>query len=341
MFKIFGKYLALAAVLSVAFSGISEARNWHINIKDFSYQPAELTVQVGDIVEWTNQDAMVHTVTSDNNLFNSGNLPQGQSYSHTFSEVGDFPYHCTPHPWMTGEIYVRDSAVLAELQNLTLPPNFPPQGGTLEFIMGVDNISSIQQNFDLWTMITLPNGSEYGPLINGNFTVPGMVNPSREKSQVIPSSAPAGDYFYHMFVGNYPDEFWSQDFFEFHKSASLQGGGGGMTELPVDAASWDFCEEGCVDISSSEGTERGVVFSSHPNPFNPSTNIRFTLTDKAEITLRVFNSAGREVAELASGIFDSGVHEFAFNGENLSSGVYFAYLNVGGKNFSQKLMLLK
>jgi len=338
MFKL-NKSLLIAALFSI--SAISaNAETWYIDIQNYSYQPAMLTVQVGDMVEWTNQDASTHTVTSDNDIFDSGALPQFSSFSYTFNTIGDYPYHCTPHPFMTGTIYVRDSDVLAQVMNMTNPPEIQPGGGTLEFSIGLDNISTSPVNFDIWTMVTLPNGTEYGPLINGNYTVPGQTSPMRDRIQAVPASAPAGNYFYNVFVGDYPDEVWSQDFFAFQKLGSFDGNFGGMVGFPIDNSSLEFSSGGSDESSKVTVSDR-ITLSASPNPFNPETSISFNLPENSNVSLKVYTSSGREVAELAQGFIQAGYHEFGFNASNLSSGVYFVNLNVDGAAMTKKLTLVK
>ena len=68
---------------------------------------------------WTNDDSVPHSVTSDtayedpvNGAFNSmdtiGLIPANEKYEFTFTEVGEYPYHCEPHPWMTGKVTVAE-----------------------------------------------------------------------------------------------------------------------------------------------------------------------------------------------------------------------------------------
>jgi amicyanin len=79
-----------------------------IEIENFAFQPAELKIEKGDTVIWTNKDSAQHTVTSDSGAeLDSGLLSQGETYSHTFNEVGTFDYHCTPHPFMKAKIIVE------------------------------------------------------------------------------------------------------------------------------------------------------------------------------------------------------------------------------------------
>ncbi len=76
-----------------------------VSIIDFAFDPATLTVGVGDTVEWTNDGAAPHTVTFDEGP-DSGTLNPGGTFSHTFDSVGEFNYICTIHPQMTGIVSV-------------------------------------------------------------------------------------------------------------------------------------------------------------------------------------------------------------------------------------------
>jgi hypothetical protein len=98
-------------------------------ISDFSFNPGSLTVAAGDTVRWTNQDAIAHTSTSDNGLWNSGPLAQSESFMRAFTAPGTYPYHCILHPFMTGTINVGAQSPVDE-DPLTpgqfrLEPNFP------------------------------------------------------------------------------------------------------------------------------------------------------------------------------------------------------------------------
>ena len=73
------------------------------------YSPSTITVVVGvnNTVTWINNDNAPHTVTATGGSFDSGNLNQGQSWTHTFTTPGTYTYRCTYHPWMTGTIIVK------------------------------------------------------------------------------------------------------------------------------------------------------------------------------------------------------------------------------------------
>lgn len=82
----------------------------NVDIKDFAFSPEKVTVKKGTKVTWTNQDTVAHTVTSDSDSaqkgLDSGNLAKGKSYSFTFDTVGQYNYHCVPHPNMIGLVEV-------------------------------------------------------------------------------------------------------------------------------------------------------------------------------------------------------------------------------------------
>lgn len=81
-----------------------------------------------------------------------------------------------------------------------------------------------------------------------------------------------------------------------------------------------------------------------PNPFNPSTMISFSLKTDADVSLKVFNLLGQEIATLVNGRLTAGIQQVSFNAENLTSGVYFYSIDakgIDGTNFSStKKMIL-
>ena len=79
-----------------------------VDIKEFAFNPADITVKVGTVVTWTNSDPVAHTATDPNGAFNSGNLNQGQSFSFTFDTPGTYSYICSYHPFMKGTITVEE-----------------------------------------------------------------------------------------------------------------------------------------------------------------------------------------------------------------------------------------
>jgi plastocyanin len=76
-------------------------------VQDFMFRPARLEVAAGTTVVWTNGGQVLHTVTAQDGSFDSGPIEAGERRSITFSRPGTFSFHCTPHPFMRGEVVVR------------------------------------------------------------------------------------------------------------------------------------------------------------------------------------------------------------------------------------------
>ncbi len=79
----------------------------------------------------------------------------------------------------------------------------------------------------------------------------------------------------------------------------------------------------------------------YPNPFNPSTKINYTLGQKSNVSLKVFDMLGREVANLVNGSQEAGQHNVTFNASKLASGVYVYTLKANNNITSKKMMLMK
>lgn len=77
-----------------------------IVIRDLAFVDGTRTVLVGSTVRWTNRDDTAHTVTARHRAFESGPTDGGQTFSHRFTRVGRFPYFCSIHPFMHGDITV-------------------------------------------------------------------------------------------------------------------------------------------------------------------------------------------------------------------------------------------
>lgn len=71
------------------------------------FVPPEIGVSSeGNIVSWINDDSTEHTITADDGSFDSGPISPGDTFDNTFDAPGDFGYHCSIHPFMTGVVIV-------------------------------------------------------------------------------------------------------------------------------------------------------------------------------------------------------------------------------------------
>ena len=74
---------------------------------DQSFVPQFISMPIESTVSWTNDDSIQHTITSDEEgLFVSGPISPGDTFDNTFDTPGEFGYHCSIHPWMTGRVMV-------------------------------------------------------------------------------------------------------------------------------------------------------------------------------------------------------------------------------------------
>jgi hypothetical protein len=78
-----------------------------------------------------------------------------------------------------------------------------------------------------------------------------------------------------------------------------------------------------------------------PNPFNPSTSIRFSIPEAGVVTLKIFNLLGEEVATLINEYKNVGNYDVKFDASKLTSGVYVYRINAGNFTTSKKMMLMK
>ncbi|MDK9701198.1 MAG: T9SS type A sorting domain-containing protein [bacterium] len=83
------------------------------------------------------------------------------------------------------------------------------------------------------------------------------------------------------------------------------------------------------------------LYSAYPNPFNPETNVRFAVPFTSNVKVAVYNTNGQLVANLVDGPVVAGVHNAAFNGSRLSSGVYLVKMSAGNFNATTKIALVK
>jgi hypothetical protein len=122
------------------------------------------------------------------------------------------------------------------------------------------------------------------------------------------------------------------------------------TQAPNPAGYSDFSQEVYVDFSSlwfkrGAGEEPKPQFipsayalhAAYPNPFNPSTEIKFDLPEDGHVTLAVYDMLGRKVADLVNSNYAAGYHSAAWNANEIASGVYFARFAATDINGALKL----
>ncbi len=224
---------------------------------------------------------------------------------------------------------------------ITLTPSSPPiqipaAGGSFDYTLAVANTGGTTVSGAIWCDVTLPNGTPYGPVLGPvNVSLPAGFSTNRLRTQSVPGSAPAGNYAFNGYIGTYPGTIWDQDTFPFTK---LAVDGNGLVREWITSGE-AFGEENAS--ASLEMPSDYVLVNVHPNPFNPSTNISFSLPQAAPVKLAVYSASGREVAVLVNGWRSAGTQEVTFDASDLTSGVYLYQLQAGNYSAIGKLLLVK
>ena len=77
-----------------------------VHIKNSAYAPQSVKISVGQTVAFVNDDDFSHTVTADDKSYDSGDMPKGARFTHTFTKAETSNYTCTYHPFMKGSVVV-------------------------------------------------------------------------------------------------------------------------------------------------------------------------------------------------------------------------------------------
>ena len=119
-------------------------------------------------------------------------------------------------------------------------------------------------------------------------------------------------------------------------SATLTGSDG----LPLGDLNWYPEAMGIKQISNGIPA-KFILNQNYPKPFNPTTNIKYSITKSGLVTLKIYNVLGQEVATLVNQDQRPGNYVVDFNASNLASGVYMYRLESGNYSLTKKMVLLK
>ena len=270
------------------------------------------------------------------------NFPDPDSTKSPCIDAGD-PASPPDPDWTTADIgafYFDQGTNVPITISLTpsgTPIQIPANGGNFDFNIEVSNTGTTIETVDIWTIATLPNGTEHGPIINtpGFILDPGF-SENRDRIQEVPASAPSGNYTYDAYIGLYPGIILSEDHFELEKLETADGGQiiNGWTSRGNEFESTDEPDE----ILNSQL----LILNCSPNPFNNQTTISFNLPTAGDVSLKLYDITGREVAILDAGHKTIGMNNVIWNAEGVASGVYFVRLTVdGGQQLVKKVVLMK
>ena len=264
-------------------------------------------------------------LTADSPCIDAGDPASPPDPDSTVADIGAFYFNQEPA-----------SPITVSLTPFATPIRIPAAGGTFDFNIEIANNGTSPETIDIWTMATLPDGSEYGPIIYfPDFNIAPGWSGNRDRTQNVPASAPQGFYTYNAYVGIYPDDIWDEDNFDFEKLAVSDG--------DDIIHGWDNCGED-FDFSIEESKILNfefLILNCFPNPFNASTAISYQLLAVSHVNLAIYDVTGREIQSLVNGHLSSGMHEVIWDAKNLTSGVYFARLTAGEFRQVRKILLVK
>ncbi|MBD3169445.1 MAG: T9SS type A sorting domain-containing protein [candidate division Zixibacteria bacterium] len=235
--------------------------------------------------------------------------------------------------WGAGQVQEPDISI-------EMIPNNPPvtvqPGGYFRFTGILNNNTQDYLQTDVWVMLQLPGGSQYGPVqqYNNVFMSPGQNITVSNIRQDVPVFAPLGAYDYISYCGGYPSSKIDSSSFEFTVvPGSVQEG----------SESWLLSGWFGEDENLPEKTE---LSGNNPNPFNPATTINYSLTADERVNISVYNMMGQKIATLVDEVQTSGFHTISWdglndNGARVATGVYFYRMTAGDYSMTKKMTLLK
>ncbi|RJP82269.1 MAG: T9SS C-terminal target domain-containing protein, partial [Candidatus Zixiibacteriota bacterium] len=200
------------------------------------------------------------------------------------------------------------------------------------------NQSGQTQTFNAWIRWRYPNGTWSGVLLGPlTLSLPDGANVVRQRNQNVAGSNPSGVYTYVGYTGTYSPTnptVWDSSSFLFTKTATE--GGGDWVDNDANGGE-PFPGEG----PQTPLLPSGLALEASPNPFNPTTALGFKLSAPGHVSIRVYDTAGREVRTLVGGWREAGAHQVRFDASGLPSGIYFVRLQTGEYTGVEKLVLLK
>ena len=113
----------------------------------------------------------------------------------------------------------------------------------------------------------------------------------------------------------------------------------GSVWVNVDKFMYSYIPTGIEQLGGEVSTYS--LSNNYPNPFNPSTKIRFQIPEMGFISLKIYDILGNEITTLVNEELQSGSYEAEFNASNYSSGIYFYTLQAGSFVETKKMLMLK
>jgi len=216
----------------------------------------------------------------------------------------------------------------------------PPEGGSFTYDIEIKNetTNDLTVNVSIY-MTRLFYDYPHPVAVKPNISIDAGTQITRlDLEQTIPGNFEPDIYKYVIWVRDAAtSSLLAQDIIFFEKLGEPGGQEAcSLTGNKPELLGWENSR-----ISSVSKPNEIELISAYPNPFNPSTTIRYSVPEAADVKLTVYDVSGRFVAEVIDGYQDAGMHTVAFDGSNLVSGLYIYRLTAGNQVASGKMMLIK
>ena len=196
-----------------------------------------------------------------------------------------------------------------------------------------DTTAYYPQDIDIYMKKSIDLGMSWTELENVTNT-PGGIYPDKnlEVSVHLASTGTDDDVavFFQMpdfYTETYPPATGYEDF---------------MNRVYVGIYSNDYAGDVVVGNDVEQlGPTKFTLQQNYPNPFNPVTQINYELERSGDVVLELFDVRGSKVKTLVNNYHEAGMHQFTFDGSNMSSGVYFYSMTTNGISKTRKLVLMK
>jgi len=252
----------------------------------------------------------------------------GYTYDGNVYTAPDGPYHY---------LIMADSATLNATQPTNIPPQYQECPGDTQAIFYASKYArwamTINQNTGTWDV----EMAIYNPNITDDASIAFNVGGSQGSLQHDTAASDAYAYYcWQPDIANQPLTAPVSD---------ISDPGGAMLLTSEYWAMLNFKSSTTGVIKENYSSGIPAKFSleqNYPNPFNPSTVIRFDIAKATNVTLKIYNVIGQEVATLINNQqIAAGYHSVEFNASTLASGVYIYRIEAGGMMAAKKMILLK
>jgi LPXTG-motif cell wall-anchored protein len=287
--------LAMFALLPVAGAAPRLAETKNVSIKDFQFEPKEISISVGDTISWKNDGAAPHTVTADDASFDSANLDPGATFSQTFDKAGTFAYYCKYHgakggSGMAATITVAEAAA-PQPTAAAAAPSGSVEVSDQPIEDGAITVAKVTAGQDGWIVAHLDDGGKPGTVIGQTAVKAGD---NTEVDIKLGQDVPVGGKLWPMLhidagtIGTYefpgPDAPVIVGGNIVMKQITVTAAGGGGQAAPADAVdvSDQPVKDGGITVASVTATIDGWIVAHLDDGGKPGTVIGQTAVKAGE-----------------------------------------------------------